>query len=119
VAAGQLMTVDAATLRSDETLTFNGSAEVDGRYRVFGGAGVDSITGGQGNDIISGGLGADILTGGGGNDTFLYRSVLESTSAGRDGIQDFNTGDKIDLSAIDAIVGGGTSNDAFTFIGSN
>jgi hypothetical protein len=101
VAAGQRMTVDAALLRSDETLHFNGSAELDGSFRVFGGAGNDVITGSHGADILSGGLGADTLTGGAGNDTFLYRNVAESTPAGRDGIQDFSTGDIIDLSQID------------------
>ncbi len=119
VAAGQRMTVDGAPLAADETLTFNGSAETNGSFRVFGGAGADTITGSQGGDILSGGRGADSLTGAGGNDTYLYRSVLESTAASKDTINDFNTGDKIDLSAIDAILGGGTSNDAFSFIGAN
>ncbi len=120
VAAGQQMTVDAAPLRADETFTFNGSAELDGSFRIYGGHGTDSITGSQGNDRICGGQGGDTLRGGGGDDVFVYRSVLDSPASGdRDGIQDFTTGDKIDLSAIDAIVGGGTSNDAFTFIGSS
>jgi hypothetical protein len=101
LAAGVQMTVDASTLRSDETLTFNGSVETNGTFRVFGGAGNDVITGGHGNDILVGALGADTLTGGGGNDTFLYRSVAESTPSGRDGIQDFSLGDIIDLSRID------------------
>ncbi|MGZ8997520.1 MAG: M10 family metallopeptidase C-terminal domain-containing protein, partial [Allosphingosinicella sp.] len=117
VAAGQQMTVDAATLRSEESLSFNGSAELDGSFRVFGGGGNDVLTGGAGADILSGGLRGDTLTGGGGNDIFLYRSVAESNSTERDGIQDFNSGDIIDLSKIDAnsLVGG---NQAFEFIGS-
>jgi Ca2+-binding RTX toxin-like protein len=83
---------------------------------VFGGAGNDAITGSAGNDILSGGLGGDSLRGGAGSDTFLYRSVLDSSAQGdRDGIQDFTLGDRIDLSGIDAVAGGG--NDAFTFIG--
>jgi len=120
VLAGQQMTIDAAPLRSDETFTFNGSAELDGSFRIYGGSGNDSITGSQGADRICGGQGGDNLRGGGGNDVFVYRSLLDSLASGdRDGIQDFTTGDKIDLSAIDAIVGAGTSNDAFTFIGSS
>jgi hypothetical protein len=115
VAAGQQMTVDGATLRPDEILTFNGSAEQNGSFRVFGGTGNDAITGSSGNDILSGGLGADTLTGNAGADRFLYRNVADSTPAGRDGIQDFASGDIIDLSGIDAIAGG--ANDAFTFIG--
>jgi Ca2+-binding RTX toxin-like protein len=116
VAAGQQMTVDAASLRSTETLTFNGSAELDGSFRVFGGAGNDVITGSLGNDILSGGLGHDTLTGNGGNDIFLYRNLAESTSAGRDGIQDFSLNDVIDLSKIDAnaLLAG---DQAFSFIG--
>ena len=105
VAAGVRMTVDAAPLRPNETIIFNGSAESDGSFRIFGGQGSDTITGSLNGDIISGGLGADTLTGAGGNDTFLYRSVAESTASGRDGIQDFNAGDQIDLSQIDAIAG--------------
>jgi Ca2+-binding RTX toxin-like protein len=117
VAAGQQMIVDGSTLRSNETLTFNGSAELDGSFRVFGGAGDDTITGGHGNDILSGGLGADTLTGGAGNDTFLYRSVAESTPSGRDGIQDFSLGDIIDLSQIDADTTT-AGKQSFNFIGS-
>jgi hypothetical protein len=116
VAAGQQMTVDAAPLRSTETLTFNGAAELDGTFRVFGGAGNDSITGSQGNDLITGGAGADSLTGGAGNDSFIYRTLADSTSASHDTIQDFMTGDRIDLSRIDAN-SGTAGDDAFAFIG--
>ncbi|MEA3001238.1 MAG: hypothetical protein QOH81_26, partial [Sphingomonadales bacterium] len=80
VVAGQQMTVDAAALRSTETLTFNGSAERDGSFRVFGGAGNDHITGSLGNDILVGGRGADMLDGGAGADIFRYRSAAESSS---------------------------------------
>jgi Ca2+-binding RTX toxin-like protein len=76
------------------------------------------ITGSQGADRLQGGLGGDTLRGGAGNDVFVYRSVSDSPAGGdRDGIQDFTAGDKIDLSAIDAIPGGLDS--AFSFIGSN
>jgi serralysin len=57
------------------------------------------------------------MTGGAGNDTFRYQTAGDSTSAGRDSIQDFTSGDLIDLSRIDAIAGTG-ANDAFTFVGS-
>jgi Ca2+-binding RTX toxin-like protein len=117
VALGQQMTVDGSSLRSDEILTFDGGLEQDGSFRLFGGAGNDTITGSAGNDILSGGLGGDSLRGGAGSDTFLYRSVLDSSAQGdRDSIQDFTAGDRIDLSAIDGISGGG--DDAFSFIGS-
>jgi len=77
----------------------------------------NQIVGGGGNDTLFGGLGRDILTGGAGDDTFAYQSTADSgtTSATRDTISDFDTGDVIDLSAIDAITGG--AHDGFTFIG--
>ncbi|HEY7808522.1 MAG TPA: Ig-like domain-containing protein [Croceibacterium sp.] len=123
VAAGQTMYISANALRaadgvnllSDETLTFNGSAETDGKFVIYGGHGADTITGGAGDDKIYGGAGADTLTGGAGNDTFAYMSAAHSTSGATDLITDFASGDKIDLSAIDAnTVHSG--NDAFTFI---
>ncbi|MDB5693216.1 MAG: Type secretion C-terminal target domain subclass, partial [Alphaproteobacteria bacterium] len=117
VAAGQQMTVDGASLRSTETLTFNGAAERDGTFRVFGGAGSDHIAGGHGNDILTGGLGADTLRGGAGDDIFNYRSAADSSSAAKDTIQDFAAGDRIDLSRIDADAGT-AADDAFMFIGS-
>ena len=70
VAAGVRMTVDAAPLRSNETFTFDGGAETDGSFRIFGGRGADTITGSQSGDPISGGLGADALRGGGGSGHF-------------------------------------------------
>ncbi|HEX8241682.1 MAG TPA: Calx-beta domain-containing protein [Allosphingosinicella sp.] len=116
VAAGVQMTVDGGKLRSDETLTFNGSAELDGSFRVFGGAGIDTIQGSQNADIIVGRGSGDMLYGNGGNDIFRYDSVGDSNSVGRDEIKDFNAGDLIDLSRIDAntLVDG---DQAFTFIG--
>jgi Ca2+-binding RTX toxin-like protein len=116
--AGQLEVVDGSALHATETLTFDASAETDGRYEVFGGAANDIITGSHGNDILSGGVGADTLTGGTGNDTFLYRNVNESTPTSHDTIADFTLGDIIDLSTIDAN-SSLTGNQAFTFIGSN
>lgn len=117
VAAGQQMIVDGSSLHSTESLTFNGSAETNGSYKIYGGAGNDTLTGGHGADTLSGGLGADTVTGGAGNDTFLYRSVAESTPASHDTIADFTTGDVIDLTWIDADTNQ-ADDQAFTFIGS-
>jgi hypothetical protein len=117
VAAGQRLGVDAAQLRAGERLTFDGSAETDGFFRVAGGGGDDAITGGAGNDIIEGRGRGDILTGGGGNDIFLYRSADHSNGTEQDSIQDFSPGDLIDLSHIDADTNT-AENEAFTFIGS-
>jgi len=72
VASGQTLNVDASFFGSGTTLTFNGAAELDGKFVVAGGAGNDVITGGAGNDDIAGGAGNDLITGGGGADTASY-----------------------------------------------
>ena len=118
VVAGKPLVVDAGQLTAGEVLKFDGSAETDGFFIIAGGAAPDTITGGAGNDTLIGGLGADLLTGGLGNDMFRYRSTAESALGAADHILDFRSGDRIDLSLIDADTG--TANDqAFTFIGAN
>jgi Ca2+-binding RTX toxin-like protein len=117
VASGVLMTVDGAALRGGETLTFNGSAETNGNFRIFGGQGNDAIVTGSGNDILQGGRGADAMTGGAGADSFRYLTTPDSTTGAVDQILDFAAGtDKIDLSRIDAssLAGG---DQAFSWIG--
>lgn len=64
--------------------------------------GRDQIEGNSGGDVLIGGAGGDTLTGGDGDDTFLYASIKDSGKKGVDTIADLNTGDTIDLSAIDA-----------------
>jgi VCBS repeat-containing protein len=119
VAGGTLFTLDATNLRPTEGLTFDGSAEQDGRFRIFGGGCDDHILTGLGDDILVGGPGSDYLNGGGGRDTFVYRSIEDSlppsgppvsddarvapSYAGPDTIDGFDTLiDKVDLSKIDA-----------------
>jgi Ca2+-binding RTX toxin-like protein len=106
------------------TINGNGNA---GANVIFGGTGInviqglagnDTINGGLGNDTLIGGAGKDLNTGSGGLDHIKFNSISESTVAfaGRDAINTFAHGDKIDLSAIDAnttIAG----NQAFTFLG--
>jgi Ca2+-binding RTX toxin-like protein len=43
-------------------------------FRIFGGAGADSIVGGSGGNILDGGDGIDTLVGGAGNDTYYVTS---------------------------------------------
>lgn len=88
--------------------------------RLTGNGGADILSGGLGNDTLTGGIGYDKLTGGGGNDIFKFTGLSElgKTSTGTDVIADFLTGDKIDLSAIDAIAATSTVNDAFSYLGS-
>jgi Ca2+-binding RTX toxin-like protein len=116
VLAGGTLVITANRLASNETLTFDGSAELDGRYRVFSGdgndtitggaggdelfgrGGVDRIDGGAGSDRIIGGLGGDFLTGGDGGDTFVYASAAESTSVNFDTLIGFDYNeDRVDL----------------------
>lgn len=81
-----------------------------GNDKLFGGNGKDYLEGGNGADQLTGGKGVDQLWGGAGNDHFIFANVDETGvgSGNRDIIEDFENGDKIDLSAA------GT----FTFVGS-
>ncbi|MGA9581482.1 MAG: Ig-like domain-containing protein [Allosphingosinicella sp.] len=119
VAAGETLIVNGVSLiNPSQTFSVDGTAVGTGKSLILiGGAGNDVLSGGAGDDNITGGLRGDTLYGGAGNDIFRYNSVQESNSTERDGIQDFNSGDLIDLSRIDAntLLGG---DQAFNFIGS-
>jgi hypothetical protein len=107
VAAGARLVVDASALTSTQKLSFNGSAETDGRFTITGGAGADVLTGGAGNDVFVGGLGknvydggagADHMTAGGNAEKFVYTDVSDSTSTVRDIITSFNVvNDQFDM----------------------
>ncbi|UVO54156.1 tail fiber protein [Sphingomonas sp. SUN039] len=75
VAVGQTLSVFGGNLGVGESFTFNGSAETDGSFRVYGGLGTDSFTGGAGNDGFYFGPGkwgaGDTVTGGGGTNDQL------------------------------------------------
>jgi Ca2+-binding RTX toxin-like protein len=95
---GETLTINAMPLGAGHHLSFDGSAESDGRFIFFGSDAGDSFIGGAGNDRISGLGGADILAGGGGRDTFAYFDASESTGAAYDTLGDFDAAsDKIDL----------------------
>ncbi|HYG46511.1 MAG TPA: hypothetical protein VD846_01085, partial [Allosphingosinicella sp.] len=51
-AAGVQARINAAALLEGEDFTFNGSAETDASYVVYGGKGKDTLLGGLGNDIF-------------------------------------------------------------------
>ena len=93
----------------------------DGADQIVGGSGDDTIYGGAGDDIVNGGAGGDMLFGGTGADMFVFGNAVDSSGGfdSGDWIRDFDAsaGDRIDLSAIDAVAGGG--DDAFTFIGTD
>jgi VCBS repeat-containing protein len=81
------VTVEAGA--GDDSVTVAGSIAA----RLFGGAGMDTLTGGAGRDLIDGGADADVLAGGAGRDTFLLRAG----QAAGDAIADFAAGDVIRL----------------------
>ena len=115
VAAGATLSVDGHQLGSADFLRFDGSAELDGRFDLIGGAGNDVLQAGAQSDRLTGGLEADRLFGGLGNDQFVFSDAAESTLGAADWIRDWNAGDRIDLSAIDADAG--TAGDqAFIYI---
>ncbi len=71
---------------------------------LSGGTGNDDLRGGMGRDKLYGGSGKDILWGGEDADRFVFRHKSDSgvSAKSRDVVADFQRGDKIDLSAIDA-----------------
>lgn len=85
-----------------------------GNDRLAGGDGADTLNGGSGDDILVSGTGGDVLTGGSGTDTFTFLFPRDSSPNAPDLITDFGPGDRIDLSAIDASIGG--ADDAFGWI---
>ena len=85
-----------------------------GNDSLSAGAGNDSLFGGSGVDRLDGGAGRDSLTGGAGSDTFVWAAASHTgkTAQTADTITDFKSGDRIDLSAIDADTAT-QANDAF------
>jgi serralysin len=105
-AAGIRLDVIATNLRSNESVTFNGSAETNGSFRVLSGAGTDSLIGSNGDDFLfggdgadrlDGGLGADRLEGAAGADVFVFATA--PGAANIDTLPDFSLpqGDRIEL----------------------
>jgi len=92
-----------------------------GNDTLLGGDGKDELGGDNGNDILNGGAGIDQLTGGAGKDIFVFDSAVLSQTD-NDTISDFSgskgDGDRIDLSAIDA-VSSTVANEAFKWIGTD
>ena len=80
--------------------------------------GDDTLNGRGGADTLTGGLGKDVMNGGSGNDIFDFNDVKEMKvdSALTDVIIGFGSGDKIDLSAIDADTGSAAEAFSSTFV---
>ena len=80
----------------------------DGDDDLRGQNGNDTLIGSNGNDTLVGGNGMDNLTGGDGEDTFVYTNT-DVGNENLDTITDFITGeDKVDLSAVSALVSSST-----------
>lgn len=91
---------------------------VSGIVEIRGWGGSDTLTGSDSADTLRGDAGADWLAGGDGGDRFVFGGGDSGRNlAAADTIGDFLSaeGDKIDLSAIDAILGG--AKDIFSFLG--
>ena len=101
VAAGETLIVDASQgVFLGYGLTFDGSAETDGKFVVFGasqfanelhgGSGDDLLIGGAAGDYLNGGAGADTMVGGQGGDIYFVDSasdvVVEDPSGGFDAV---------------------------------
>ncbi|HEY5722660.1 MAG TPA: M10 family metallopeptidase C-terminal domain-containing protein [Allosphingosinicella sp.] len=93
VAAGVQFKVNGGNLLAGEDFTFNGSAETDGSFLIYGGRGVDNLTGGGGSDTFffaaGGNLAAgDLVNGGGGYDGMFLRGnyTLDFNAPGMSGI---------------------------------
>ena len=85
---------------------------------ITGHDGADTLKGLAGMDTLIGGRGRDVLYGGTEADVFQFKSLTHTgnTASSRDLIADFERGDHIDLSAIDAR-SNINGNDVFRFIG--
>ena len=98
VASGGTLIVSAMQLGALHGVSFDGSAERDGSFSFYGGAGADRFAGGEGDDLIYGLGGADRLSGGAGADRFGYTAASESTGSSFDTLLGFDFAeDRIDL----------------------
>ena len=122
--------IDYTLADNFENLTLDGAGDISGSGNALanvmtgnggwntlkGLAGNDTINGGAGSDKIYGGSGADIMTGGADFDYFFFTAITDSgKNAGvdTDRITDYQAGEIIDLSGIDAIASTTSVNDAF------
>ncbi|MEO7177339.1 MAG: Ig-like domain-containing protein, partial [Allosphingosinicella sp.] len=91
-AAGLRAKINGSALLAGEDLTFDGSAETDASFLVYGGRGVDFLTGGAGNDIFFFDIGrfaaGDRVVGGDGYDGLFLRGnyTLDFNTRGFSGL---------------------------------
>jgi Ca2+-binding RTX toxin-like protein len=86
VAAGTQLMINASTLEAGENLTFDGHAETDGSFFIYGGKGVDTLTGGSGQDVFFFAedrfAATDHVDGGAGLDAMVLRGNYTLTLSG-------------------------------------
>ncbi len=109
----QLVHIEFDGTAKDDEITGNVGADW-----LRGHRGNDFLLGGDGDDMLVGGRGRDVMGGEDGNDTFVFNDAKRSrvTTALRDVIMDFASGDMIDLREIDANTRAG-GDQTFNFIG--
>jgi Ca2+-binding RTX toxin-like protein len=112
---GAAVTVSLALTTAQNTIGA-GTDTLTNFENLIGSGYGDTLSGNAGANIIVGGYGRDVMTGGGGNDRFRLALASEtgSIAATSDVITDFNAGDLIDLSLIDANANTAGVNDAFS-----
>jgi Ca2+-binding RTX toxin-like protein len=105
---------------TDTIISFENVIGGPGADVIYGSRRANVIQGGDNTDAIYGLRGADRLSGGDGADTFHFLSLADSgtKASNRDRITDYDrfSGDKMDLSAIDANAGA-AGEGSFTVIG--
>ncbi|MBV9992689.1 MAG: hypothetical protein JOZ72_15525 [Alphaproteobacteria bacterium] len=80
LAQGAYLLINGAALKATDTLAFDGSAELDGHYLVYGGAGDDTLTGGARADLFHLEHGGnDTVHGGAGNDVFYFGGAYDAS----------------------------------------
>lgn len=110
-ATGNANTGDALgdTFSGIETLVLTAFAD-----NFVAGAAGGTVFGGDGADTLTGGAGVDVFHGGAGVDRFVFGQAGSAVAGVVDKIMDFRSGEKIDLSRIDAVAGG--TDNAFSFV---
>src|ERR1700741_3739039 len=79
VASGDSLQVEGDILGAGDTLTFDASADTQGYYLLYGGAGDDILKGSQAGSAFGlGSGGSDTITGGAGNDVVFAEGGLSS-----------------------------------------
>jgi Ca2+-binding RTX toxin-like protein len=121
VRAGQRMVLSTDTLFNIEHVRGSNFGGFFSGDTITGNNSANTLDGRGGRDTLIGGGGADSLIGGSGADRFVFTALSDApvTTGVREHLTDFSEtqGDRIDLSAIDAIAGG--NDDPFTPIGVN